>query len=393
MIEGTVAEWLVKEGDTVKKGDLAMSFENEKTNMECECLADGIIHLVAKVGDVVKVGETIAILAESPEEYEMLLAGTTTKMEEPQAKPKEAAIQLLEASQEKSMTSSKKTDRVKSTGLARSIAGKNQVDMHLIVGSGPDGRVRARDVDAYLNEEKGKVKITQVKKEEPTKTMITPIRRAIANNLRKSIDTMVQASSSTEFDVTELFALRAKLVEQQEEIGWKITINDLLVMASVKVLEKHPLLNATFDGSVITSYPYVDINVAVATETGLAIPVVRGTEKMTLLELSKALRDVAVRAREGALKPGEQASGSFTVSNIGMYPIDTGTPIANAPQVGLFAFGRPVDKWAKHKGEFGERKMMNAIITFDHRVFDGMEQGLIMRDLQSYLEHPERMLI
>ena len=179
----------------------------------------------------------------------------------------------------------------------------------------------------------------------------------------------------------------------KETIGWKITINDLLVMASVKVLEKHPLLNATFDGEAVTSYPYVNINVAVATESGLSIPVVRNADKMTLLELSKVLKDIAVRAREGKLKPGEQSGGSFTVSNVGMYPIDSGSPIANAPQVGLFGFGRPVSKLAKCNGEFCERTLMHVMFTFDHRVFDGMEQGKIMQDLQLYLEHPELMLI
>ncbi len=396
MIEGTIAEWLVHEGSEIKKGEVAFTYENEKTTIDCECPADGIIHIVAKAGDIVKVGDPVAVLAESKEEYEAILKNQDADKQEKkdmlelqkESQSSQQGIEKVDWEVKTDMTTQNK-GRIRSSGLARSIARKNKLDLHMVNGTGPMGRIVAKDVEAYLNVMKSSGTVD----EKPVRTPITSIRRAIANNLRNSVDTMVQASSSTEFDVTELFELRKRLVDQKETIGWKITINDLLVMASVKVLEKHPLLNATFDGEAVTSYPYVNINVAVATESGLSIPVVRNADKMTLLELSKVLKDVAVRAREGKLKPGEQSGGSFTVSNVGMYPIDSGSPIANAPQVGLFGFGRPVSKLAKCNGEFCERTLMHVMFTFDHRVFDGMEQGKIMQDLQLYLEHPELMLI
>lgn len=406
MIEGTIVEWLVQEGAEVKKGDIAFTYENEKTTMECEAPESGYIHLVAKVGDVVKVGDPVAYLAESQEAYEKLV----NKFDEEPTKndamcannctPCAKKIVAQKAGEIQAEMSNifqdENKDRIRSSGLARNIARKHGVDLRKVTGTGPNGRVLSKDVEAYIkNAEQGEKSAQAIVacQDEVVKVPLTSARRAIANNLKYSIDTMVQASSSTEFDVTDLFALRAKLVAEQEKIGWKITINDLLVMATVKVLKKHPLLNATFDGETITSYPHVNINIAVAAESGLAIPVVREVDKMTLLELSKALRDVAVRAREGKLRPGEQTGGSFTVSNVGMYPIDHGSPIANAPQVGIFGFGRPVERLAKRNGEICERKMMHVMFTFDHRVFDGLEQGLIMRDLQMYLEHPELMLI
>ena len=374
MIEGTIAEWLVHEGSEIKKGEVAFTYENEKTTIDCECPADGIIHIVAKAGDIVKVGDPVAVLAESKEEYEAILKNQDADKQEKkdmlelqkESQSSQQGIEKVDWEVKTDMTTQNK-GRIRSSGLARSIARKNKLDLHMVNGTGPMGRIVAKDVEAYLNVMKSSGTVD----EKPVRTPITSIRRAIANNLRNSVDTMVQASSSTEFDVTELFELRKRLVDQKETIGWKITINDLLVMASVKVLEKHPLLNATFDGEAVTSYPYVNINVAVATESGLSIPVVRNADKMTLLELSKVLKDVAVRAREGKLKPGEQSGGSFTVSNVGMYPIDSGSPIANAPQVGLFGFGRPVSKLAKCNGEFCERTLMHVMFTFDHRVFDG----------------------
>ena len=406
MIEGTIAEWLVEEGQEIKKGEAAFSYENEKTTIDCEAPENGFIHIVANVGDVVKVGEPVAYIAKNKEEYEKMLAtGSVDKKKEamcanecsPCARKvaENHAAKIMEDMIVKEKSESK---RVKSSGLARNIAKNKGVDINLIKGTGPNGRVVAKDVHAYLEQQtviqsESKAPVVPISTGEVVRTTMTPARKAIASNLRYSIDTMVQASSNTEFDVTELFALREKLVEQQEYLGWKITINDLLVMATVKVLEKHPLLNATFDGEVLTSYPNVNINIAVGAEAGLAIPVVRDADKMTLLELSKALKDIAVRAREGKIRPGEQSGGYFTVSNVGMYPIDFGSPIANAPQVGLFAFGRPRDRLARINGEICDRKMMHVMFIFDHRVFDGLEQGKIMKDLQMYLEHPELMLV
>ncbi len=400
MVEGTVTQWLVSEGDEVKKGDLVLNYENEKTTIDCECPESGIIHLIAKPGDVVKVGEPLALIARTQERYQKLLsAPAAARSEAPAAAP--AAEAAAAAGSAKAPASD--GEWVVASGLARNMAKAHGIDLSRLTGSGPNGRIVSDDVTAYLEAQKNAAPAktaaaaaaapVSADADKPTLIPMNALRKAIANNLKHSITTMVQASSSTEFDVTDLFALRQKLVEIKDQIGWKITINDLLVMATVKTLMKHPLLNATFDGETLTSYPHVNINIAVASEAGLAIPVVRNADTMTLLELSKALRDVAVRARDGKLLPGEQSGGSFTVSNVGMYPIDHGGPIANAPQVGLFGFGRPRDRVAKVNGEFVERKMMHVMFTFDHRVFDGLEQGRVMTDLQLYLEHPETMLI
>ena len=400
MVEGTISEWFVNEGDTVNKGDIVLSYENEKTVIDCECPESGIIHILTEPGDTIKVGDPVAVIAENMEEYNTLLisapssAASSETAEDTETKQEEVAKPSETVSETKASGA-----RVKATGLARKIASNEGIDLHDVNGTGPNGRIVAKDVTDYSQKAAvapvaaAKGREASAPSEEPVLIPMSGARKAIANNLRNSISTMVQASSSTEMDVTDLFELRAKLVAQKEKIGIKITINDLLVMAAVKVLAKHPLLNATFDGEVVTSYPHVNINIAVGAESGLAIPVVKNCELKTLSELSTALRDVAVRARNGELKPGEQSGGYFTISNVGMYPIDHGSPIANAPQVGLFAFGRTLDRREMRDGEIVVRKKMHVMFVFDHRVFDGLEQGRILSDLQLYLEHPELMLI
>lgn len=400
MVEGAIDAWKVNEGDTVKKGDIVFAYENEKTTIDCESTGDGIIHLVAKAGDVVKVGEVVALLAESREEYETLCRQNSASTPQQPA----AATSATSATAGKAATAiagkapfllptqaaAINSGHVKASGLARTMAKKAGIDLAAITGTGPRGRIVAKDVARQMESPAATQAIAIAEPADGiVRTTITGLRKAIAKNMHDSLAQMAQSTAITEVDVTDLMALREKFVEKQEALGIKITLNDLFVKASVKVLLKHPLLNATFDGSVISSYPYVNIGVAVGAESGLVVPVLRHAEKLTLTEISRSIKDIAQRAKEGKLVSGEQSGGTFTISNVGMFPIDCGTPIINPPQVGLFGFGRPVKKFVEYKGEFCGRTMMNIMLTFDHRVFDGLEVGRIMQDIKELIESPE----
>ena len=406
MIEGLISEWKVEEGSLVKKGDVVLEFENEKTIIECESNADGYIHLVAGEGDVVAVGDTIALIAATKEIYDSICSGTESgnslcpnECEEchKQELVEKAMSNADVASSNKPVsTIEKSSGRVSATGLAKSIAKNANVDYRLIQGTGNNGRIVAKDVYDHIEIAKSnasnKIELNK-EQEEITQIPLSSLRKAISNSMCRSLREMAQATATVELDVTDLFELRASLVEKQDILGCKITINDLLVMASVKMLKKHPLLNAMFDGEVISTYPYVDVAVAVGAESGLVVPVLRRADKLSLVEMSKKLKDLVVRSREGRLENGEQTNATFTVSNVGMFPIDSGTPIANAPQVGLMAFGRPVKKLVEYNGEFTGRTMMNLMFTFDHRVLDGLDVGNIMQDMKNYIEMPELILV
>ena len=261
-------------------------------------------------------------------------------------------------------------------------------------GSGPDGRrVAAKDVTAYLESRKvspAPAAAPAAVEDEITAIPWTGVRKTIARNMMTSLQQSAQCTAMCEVDVTDLLALRKKLVEGEEYLGCRVTVNDLLCMAVCKVLKKHPTVNATFDGKTLYSHKHVQLSLAVATEGGLMVPVIKNADTLTLAELSLAAKDLGRRAREKRLQSGEQGCGTCTVSNVGMFPIDMSTPILNPPEVGIFGFGRAVKKPAfGPEGTLVPRSMMWVYLTFDHRVVDGLEAGKVFKDLQYLLEHPQ----
>ena len=227
---------------------------------------------------------------------------------------------------------------------------------------------------------------------EPQHIKLTPMRKAIARNMFNSQHSMAQTSDSVEIDVTEIVNIRKKLLERKEELGTKITINDLLSYAAVKVISEHPLANASFAETEIITYPYVNLSMAVATDYGLTSPVVHNADDMSLVELSKALQEIVVKARDRKLTLEDQINGTFTITNMGIFPVDDFNPILPAPQSCIIGFGRCIEKPWVYKGEICIRTTMYLSVTYDHRVFDGKEVGTIMGDMKKLLENPDLFL-
>ena len=388
MVEGTISAWTVPEGAAVKKGDTIMEFENEKNTIEFASTHDGILHITAQEGDVVAVGAPIGCVAESQEEYAALCGGQSAPAPAPEpvaAAPAAAAP----AAAEKAPESGGK--RVRITGLARKMARQHEIPLTELKGTGPNGRIIAQDVQDYLASKAAVPAAAPVQQpeDEVKKIPLSGIRKAIARNMYSSLQEMAQCTAAVEVDVTDLLAYRQKLVGQQEFLGCKVTVNDLLCMATVKMLKKQPMANATFDGSMLSVHSSVNLSVAVAAEAGLMVPVVKGADRMGLVELHQAMKDLADRARDKQLRDGDQSNGTFTVSNVGMFPIDWSTPIINPPQVAILGFGRSVKKMVVVGDEPKIRSMMHMFLTFDHRVFDGLEVGRILEDMKTLVENPE----
>ncbi len=379
MVEGTISEWKIAEGATVNKGDILMEYENEKNTIECVALAAGILHIVAQAGETVPVGEAIGVLAENQAEY-AAITGTTS-----------AAAPVTVPSLPAAGLAVRADGRVRATGLAKKMARQTGINIADVPSSGgPDGtRIVAKDVTAYLEAGKNTAASVPETSDQITAIPWTGIRKTIARNMLNSLQQSAQCTATCEMDVTELLALRRKLVGQQGFLGCKITVNDLLCMAVAKMLAKHPLTNATFDGKTLFSHKHVNLSVAVATEEGLMAPVVKHADTLSLVALSKAIRDLGTRARDKKLREGEQTGGTFTVSNVGMFPIDMSTPIINPPEVAIMGFGRTTKKPVYIDGAFVPRDMLCCYLTFDHRVVDGLEVGRIFKDMQLLIEHPE----
>ena len=203
-----------------------------------------------------------------------------------------------------------------------------------------------------------------------------------------SLAGMAQTSISAELDVTELWTFREALLEQEEKLGTRITMTDLFSLATIRMLKDHPLANAEWHETEILSYPYINLSIAVATDYGLVSPVVKDAGNIKLPDLSKAIAGIVSRAREKKLLPDEATGGTFTITNMGIFPVDVFTPIINPPQSAILGFGRITDRVSLFMGQIAVRKTITLSLTYDHRVFDGAEGGAIMRDMKQYLENP-----
>lgn len=420
MKEGTLLRWLKDVGDSVEKDEPIMEIETDKITMEAEAPATGI--LLAKLiedGTTVPVLQTIGYIGQPGEKIpDAPVAAADT----PAAAPVETAAETAAPASKLPVLNGS----VAATPYAKKLAVEKGVELAAVIASGPAGEVRASDVLAAA--QSGAVNVTALAKKyaevngvdlsavsgtghdgkickndvlkaaapaqrEITRIPLTPIRKAIARNMFNSLHSMAQTSDSVEIDVTELMALRQRLLAHKDELGTKITINDLLSYAAVKMLKTHPLANASFSDTEILCYPDVNLSMAVATDYGLTSPVVHGADRMSLVELSLAMRDLVVRARDRKLTADDQQGGTFTLTNMGIFPVDNFNPILPAPQSCIIGFGRCVEKPAVYQGQICIRTMMVLSVTYDHRVFDGGEVGSIMKTMKEYLETPELFLV
>ncbi len=396
MVEGTISEWKVSEGALVQKGDAIMEYENEKNTIEYESVHGGYLHILEPAGETVEVGRPIAWVTETREEYDALMGGgAPASAPAGESAPAAPAAPVQQAAPAPAAPAPRGQRRVRATGLARKMAREAGIDLADVPpGSGPDGRrVAARDVTAYLEARKAApaaVPAPAAEEDEVTAIPWTGVRKTIARNMMTSLQQSAQCTAMCQVDVTDLLALRRKYVEGEAYLGCRVTVNDLLCMAVCKVLKKHPTVNATFDGQTLYSHKHVQLSLAVATESGLMVPVIKNADTLSLAELSLAAKDLGQRARDKRLRNGEQGCGTCTVSNVGMFPIDLSTPILNPPEVGIFGFGRTTRAPGYlPDGTLAPRDMMWVYLTFDHRVVDGLEAGKVFRDLQYLLEHPQ----
>lgn len=401
MIEGTIGSWLVKEGAMIQKGDVIMEYENEKNVIEYEALEGGIIHIIAQEGDTYPVGEVIAVLAETQEAYSALVNGSSAPAAETKGT---AAVEAKRAETLESVDSSKAAPQtlnndghVRASGLARKLAMDAGVNLNDILKTkdSPFARIMAADVTEYIESLKtGGAKITSADENTITEIPWTGIKKAIANNMMNSLQTTAQCTATCEIDATKLLDFRKQFVKNADYIGTKITVNDLLCMAICKVQLKNPMMNGTFANDTFYMSKRVHLSVAVATESGLMVPVIKNADRHSLIELSEAIKGIAERAKERKLAPNEQGGATITISNVGMFPIDTSTPILNPPEVAIYGFGRTVKKvMVMEDGSFEARDMLTAYITFDHRVIDGLLIGRAFEDLKFLIENPELIVL
>ncbi len=407
MTQGTLLRWRKKVGDKVASGDVLAEVETDKATMEMEAFDDGTLGAIyVQEGQPAMVGQKIALLLEegesapaagesapaaAPTSGKAPAAPAATPTSAPATKP--AAAPVLSAG-----------GRVKASPLARKIAAARGVDLSRIAGTGPGGRIVKQDIlssqpDATVQAVAGAVAPLTAAPATPAgpgdnRLPLSGMRRVIAERLLLSKTTLPHFYLNIEVDTEPLVKLRAEINSAAEAAGSsKVTINDFVLKAVVAALVKVPKVNAAFAGDAIIEYAAVNLAVAVAIEDGLVTPVIRDANKKSLREISEAVKDLAARARSKKLKPEEYQNGTFTVSNLGSYGIESFSAIINPPQAAILAVGSIVKKPVINAaGAIVAGQRMALGLSCDHRVVDGAIAAEYLKELRHFLENPTLLL-
>lgn len=418
MTEGTLVKWRKQEGEKVETGDVIAEVETDKATMEMEAFDDGILSkYLIKVGEKVPIGTKLALLLEEGEaaptgEPEPAKKAATSAEAQPQSagQKEEKAAAAAPAASKGSSTSTTVTraagERVKSSPLARKIAAERGVDIATLHGSGPGGRIVAKDVSGAQKNGKPTsspsapsprvASVPSIPAGANDQTIpLSGMRRIIAERLLASKTQLPHFYLHIEVDAGPLMKLRAQLNAANEAAGGpKLTVNDFILKAVVSAAVKVPAVNASFAGDSIIQYSSVNLSVAVAVDEGLVTPVIRDAQRKTIGQISEAVKDLAGRARGKKLKPDEFQGGTITVSNLGAYGIEFFDAIINPPQALIVSIGAIVKKPvvdAKDQIVVGQR--MGVGLSADHRVVDGAVGAQYLAELRRLLESPTLMLI
>ncbi|SFE33048.1 pyruvate dehydrogenase E2 component (dihydrolipoamide acetyltransferase) [Sulfitobacter brevis] len=418
MEEGTLAKWLVKEGDTVSSGDVMCEIETDKATMEFEAVDEGVIGkiLIADGTEGVAVNTPIAMLLEEGESADDIGKSPSkqdAKPKEADAAPKADAPAQAESSATKASAAPQKDgERIFATPLARRIAADKGLDLSRIKGSGPHGRIVKADVenakaDAPMPAGAGArpaapttptpvsadavIKMYQGREFEEVK--LDGMRKTIAARLTEAKQSIPHFYLRRDIQLDALMSFRADLNKQLEHRGVKLSVNDFIIKACALALQQVPDANSVWAGDRTLKLKPSDVAVAVAIEGGLFTPVLKDAETKSLSTLSAEMKDLAARARDRKLAPHEYQGGSFAISNLGMFGIDNFDAVINPPHGAILAVGAGVKKPIVGKdGELGVATVMSVTLSVDHRVIDGALGAQLLNAIKDNLENPMAML-
>nr|WP_321510241.1 pyruvate dehydrogenase complex dihydrolipoamide acetyltransferase [uncultured Celeribacter sp.] len=427
MEEGTLAKWLVKEGDEISSGDVIAEIETDKATMEFEAVDEGVMGkiLVAEGTEGVKVNDPIAILLEEGEDASAMddMGADASKADAapaPAAAPASDTAPKADASASAAATPAPAApvaasgERIFASPLARRIAAQKGLDLTAIKGSGPKGRIVKADVEAADAAPKTEAKqpaaaapiaasapagpsaetvIKMYEGRDYEEIKLDGMRKTIAARLSEAKQTIPHFYLRRDIQLDALLKFRAELNHQLTGKGVKLSVNDFIIKAVANALQEVPTANAVWAGDRVLQLKPSDVAVAVAVEGGLFTPVLKDADMKSLSALSKEMKDLAHRARDRKLAPHEYQGGSFAISNLGMFGIDNFDAIVNPPHAGILAVGAGVKKPVV--GEDGEVKVatvMSVTMSVDHRVIDGALGAELLKAIVDNLENPVAML-
>ena len=377
MKEGTIVTWLKKEGESVEKGEPLLEVETGKVLKDIESPGTGILRIILIPEEsTVPVTEILAIIAEPQEDIpdlQNMIEKAKVLLESPEATS-------IEKSEDRIIK--KHPVKRKISPVAKKIAEKNNIDFNRITGTGPNGRIVRKDVFEFIEMTKYMPTVKEVIK-------LTGIRKITADRLSFSYRTAVHVTITMAMNMLEMVKLRHKLLpEIEKKVQSRVTYTDMLVKVLAQTLEEYPILNSTLEDEEIKILENINIGIAVDTGIGLVVPVVREANKKSLTEIALLTRKLIEKARSGNLALNEATGGSFTITNLGMFGIDQGTPIINPPEIAILGMGRIAEKPVVIDGRIEIRPMMNITLSFDHRVIDGALAARFLQNMKQKIEKP-----
>ena len=403
MEEGTVSQWLKKEGDEVKAGEAILEITTDKLTNEVMSEHDGVLlKIVAQEGDDIPVKGLLAYIGQ-PGEQVGDGAAAPAAAAAPEAAPAAAAAPAAPAAAPVADASGK---RIRISPFARKLATGMGVDYSTLTGSGPSGRIVAKDIYAAAEAQKAApaaaaaapapaaapaAKTNVELMDGDTVVKLSGMRKVVAERMLQSHTEIPPVTQNTKMDVTELMNFRKDLLAKT---GKKYSVNDLVLKATAKVLRQHPEILVSYDGNQMIQHTHVNLGMAVALDAGLIVPVIRDADKMGLDELSATAKDLATRAKENKLTPDEYKGSTFSVSNLGMFGIETFTPIVNQPNAAILGVCSIEDELQMDdEGNISKHQVMRLSFTLDHRLMDGAVAAKFAMDLRDLLQSPLNILL
>jgi pyruvate dehydrogenase E2 component (dihydrolipoamide acetyltransferase) len=421
MTEGIITKWFKKEGDRVEKGEKLFEAETDKLTNEVEATESGVLRKILHMDGAVKVLENVAIIGEENEDISELVGAQ---------KSEDTSVKTVEVQEGKSTASAlnfeeKSAGRIKATPKAKKLAGELGIDLSLVKGTGPQGAITDKDINEY-KEGIAKVKISpaaeklaeklevdplkiskqerimkvdvtdywnlemlkEMAQPEDKEAPMTTMRKVISRRMWESQNTAATVSYSLSVDTTEMTLLRDKLVSE-----WKLSYTDILVKILSRVLLEHPLLNSSIYEDKITTRNYVNIGVAVALKEGLIVPVVKYANIKGLKAISREIKELVEKAKNNELSPEEISGGTFTITNLGMFGMESFTPIINQPESAILGVNTIIKTPIVINDEIVIKPMMTLSLTADHRIVDGSVAALFMKRLKESIENPNILFL
>jgi pyruvate dehydrogenase E2 component (dihydrolipoamide acetyltransferase) len=413
MEEGRLVKWLKAEGDTVKSGDVLAEVETDKAVMELTARGDGILRkqLLAE-GNSAPVGTLLAVIGAADEDIAALAAtagapktnggpgatsgqsqradpSASSAVRSPAPPPEQSASSVVRSPAPPAEQSASSVPR-KSSPLARRLAAESGIDLAVVAGSGPGGRVIKRDIEAA--EKSGAAIVgaplapARERVGDHEDIPLTQIRKTIAKRLVESIGPIPTFYLTAEFDMERVAEMRTAMAELGDE--YKVSFNDIVMKAVATTLAQHPECNAHWMGDRIRQFNRVHLGMAVATDDGLIVPVIFDADSKPLRQIARESRELAKRARDRKLTPEEYTGSTFSVSNLGMFGIDQFTAIINPPEAGIIAIGAIEEKPAQGTNGVEFRRRMRITMSCDHRIIDGAAGARFLQTLRRMIENP-----